>query len=109
MVFNVCASGLDHHPNNGDESERADDSNESLDCMGNNVPDCLPRIIVHGRMPMLMISQSRSVEDTNHIARQAPAAIHICFKMVSCVFSTSLILQLGSRDPCSAGISGEGK
>jgi len=45
MVFDVCASGLDHHPNNGDESERADDSNDSLNCMSNNVPDSLPRII----------------------------------------------------------------
>ena len=45
MVFDVCASGLDHHPNNDDESERADESNDSLDRMCNNVPDSLPRII----------------------------------------------------------------
>jgi hypothetical protein len=98
MVFDICSSGLNHHPNNDDESERSDESNDSLDRMRNNVPDGLPRIICHGRTPILIISHRRSVDDTNQIVRPAPVAIHINFKTVSYGFSTILTLQLGIRD-----------
>jgi hypothetical protein len=109
MVFDICHSGLNHHPNNDDESERSDESNDSLDRMRNNVPDGLPRIICHGRTPILIISHSRSVDDTHQIARPAPTAIHINFKTVSYGFSTILTLRLGSHYRCSAVIAGEAK
>jgi len=77
--------------------------------MRNNVPDGLPRIIFHGRTPILMISHGRSVDDTNQIARPAPAASHINFKTVSYGFSTILIVRLGIYDRCLAELADEEK